>query len=96
MVIAKTIIEQILLLDPTALIRYQASNYRILEETKEREGGIEFNVRGSNFTGKVMIELDWLDEYRVTFINADGSIIKQLPGIHFPELITALHYIEED
>jgi hypothetical protein len=92
--IAKTIINQLQNLDKWALPAYASTNFVALEETDKREGGIQFNVSGYHFKGLVIIELTWLDEYRIAFIK-DGTTIKLADHVYWDQLIQVLDFIEE-
>ncbi len=95
--IANTIISQINSLDRMALWAYGAKNYAYLGENETRNGGLQFQVNGLKHKGYVAIELTWSDEYTIIFYKIGKAGIKvthKVEGIHFPELITHLDYIE--
>jgi len=93
-VIAKTIKDQIKAIDFWALPAYAATDFKALKETDKREGGLEFIVSGRHFKGKVMIELTWMDEYRISFIKKDGKIEKIVDHVYCDQLVDVLDYIE--
>ncbi|HWZ21121.1 MAG TPA: hypothetical protein VNW06_00625 [Cytophagaceae bacterium] len=94
-IIAKTILRQINTLDPWALQAYGSKKIKPLQECKEFEGGIEFQVNGLHFSGKISIQLSWSDEYSIYFIDKNEEIEKEIHGVHFPELVEVLDYIEK-
>jgi len=61
MTIARTIHEQINALDPMAMFAYGAQNKMALED------GLQFDVNGLVFKGKVIIKLNAMDLYDITF-----------------------------
>lgn len=92
--IAKIIIEQIKALDRLALICYGAKNFIALPESSEFQGGVKFNVSGLNHKGYVKIELRWVDDYSITFVNRKDKEVKKLHGIYCDMLVEVLDWIE--
>lgn len=98
MQIALTILQQIKAFDGTILLRYNADQFKVLSETDKREGGISFTINPyPNPKGivKIDIELDWRDEYRVSFVGADNVVRKMVKNVHFPELVPVLSWVEK-
>ena len=69
MEIAKTIIEQINYGDKWALMAYGSNNFISLPESKEYQGGLQFQVNGFQHKGTDRIQLKWIDTYTIIFIN---------------------------
>lgn len=93
-IIAQTIRNQIKAIDFWALPSYAATDFKSLTETDQREGGLEFKVSGRSFIGKVLIELTWADEYRISFIRDDETVEKVTDHIYCDQLVEVLDCIE--
>jgi hypothetical protein len=94
-IIGRTIRDQIKAIDFWALAAYAATGFKSLEETENREGGLSFQVSGRHFIGKVMIELTWMDEYRISFVRGDETVEKMIDHVYCDQLVDVLNYIEK-
>jgi hypothetical protein len=94
MEIAKTILEQIKFGDKWALMAYGACNYVALPETKEFQGGLQFQVNGLKHKGIVRIQLKWIDTYTISFYNKKGDIVNEVEDVYCDILVDVLDYIE--
>ncbi|TVZ24096.1 hypothetical protein JM84_3055 [Dokdonia sp. Hel_I_63] len=94
MEIAKIILGQIKYLDRMALMAWGARNFVALPKSKEFQGGLRFKVNGLKHQGWVTIELTYLDEYTVTFINEDVEVVKVRHGVYCDMLVDIIDYIE--
>lgn len=94
MSIAKTIISQIQYVDRWFLPAVGAKNFVALPESKEFQGGVRFNVNGLKHKGFVTIELRWVDDYTVSFLNRKGEVVKQCEGVYCDMLVEILDYAE--
>lgn len=65
-----------------------------LECKKEGFGGLEFNVNGEIYQGKIRVMLHWSDTYTI-FTQKDNEWIQVIDRVHMPELTTELDYIIE-
>lgn len=92
--IAKTIMNQIKSLDYWALGSYGATNYSAIGECDKYLGGLAFMCNGFNHKGWVQIKLTFMDEYEISFIGRDRKVVKVVYGVHFPELIEVLDWVE--
>jgi hypothetical protein len=93
-VIAETIREQIQFADRSALWAWGATNYVALEESKEYQGGLEFQVNGLTHKGWVKVCLRWVDDYTIVFINQNREVVKTTVGIYCDMLVPAIDWIE--
>lgn len=94
MEIARTILEQIKYGDKWALMAYGAKNFIALTESKEFQGGLQFEVNGLHHKGIVRIQLKWIDTYTITFINKRSEIVKEVEDVYCDMLVDVLDYIE--
>lgn len=94
MEIARTIIEQIKYADKWALMAYGSRNFVALPESKEYQGGIQFQVNGFHFKGIVKIQLKWIDTYTITFVSKRGEVVKEVEDVFCDMLIEILDFIE--
>lgn len=94
MEIARTILEQIKFGDKWALMAYGACNYVALPETKEYQGGLQFQVNGLKHKGIVRIQLKWIDTYTISFHNKKGDIVNEVEDVYCDMLVDVLDYIE--
>ena len=92
--IAQTILNQIKFLDKSALMAWGAKNYVALPEPKNFQGGVRFQVNGLTFKGWVKVELTWLDEYQVSFINKKAGVGKSYEGVYCDMLVDIIEYIK--
>ncbi|MGC6434280.1 MAG: hypothetical protein ACON4M_08810 [Crocinitomicaceae bacterium] len=94
MEIAKIILGQIKFLDRMALMAWGAKNFVALPKSKDSQGGLRFKVNGLKFRGWVTIELTYLDEYTINFINEDVEVVKVCHGIYCDMLVDVIDYVE--
>ncbi|MFV8343629.1 hypothetical protein [Flavobacterium sp. XS2P39] len=94
MKIAKTIIEQIKYADKWALMAYGSKNFIALPESKEYQGGLQFQCSGFRHKGTVRIQLKWIDTYTISFISKKGEIIKEVNDVYCDMLVDILDWIE--
>ena len=94
MEIAKTILEQIKYGDKWALMAYGSKHFVALPESKEFQGGLQFEVNGLKHIGTVRIQLKWIDTYTITFINKKGVTVKEVEDVYCDMLLDVLDYIE--
>ncbi len=92
--IANTIINQIKVLDRLALMCYGAKNFIALPKSKQYQGGVQFYVSGLKHKGYVKIELRWVDDYSVTFINSKNQEVKSFQNVYCDMLVGVLDWIE--
>ena len=92
--IAQTIINQIKCSDRYALMAWGAKNFVALPECKEFQGGVRFKVNGLTFKGWVAVELTWLDEYKVSFINSRAEVVKESNGVYCDMLVDIIDWVE--
>ena len=94
MTVARTILQQIRTLDRWALGAYGMINAVGLDD------GIQFDVKGLKFKGKVIIKLNGMDLYDITFGRMNGKTFEfdvkhTSEGIYCDQLVEILdHYIE--
>lgn len=94
MEIARTILEQIKFGDKWALMAYGACNYVALQESKEYQGGVKFQVNGLQHKGTVLVQLKWIDTYTITFVDKNGVAVKEVEEVYCDTLVDVLDYIE--
>ncbi|WP_158729054.1 MULTISPECIES: hypothetical protein [unclassified Flavobacterium] len=94
MEIAKTIIEQIKYADKWALMAYGSKNFLALPESKDFQGGLQFQVNGLKHKGTVRIQLKWIDTYTILFISKKGDTIKEVKDVYCDMLVDILDWIE--
>ena len=92
--IAKTILNQIKILDRCALMAWGAKSFVSLPESKEIQGGVQFKVNGLVFKNWVKVELTWMDVYNVSFINKKGVVVKQFDGVYCDMLVDIIDWVE--
>ena len=96
MEIARTILNQIKHCDAWALAAYGAKNFAAVSETKERAGGLSFQVNGLKHKGWTTIHLSWVDDYTIIFTNKKREVVKTVEGVYCDQLVGILDfYIEE-
>ncbi len=94
MEIAKTIIEQIKYADKWALMAYGSKNFLALLESKDYQGGVQFQVNGYHHKGVVRIQLKWIDTYTISFLSKNGETVKEVEDVYCDMLIDILDWIE--
>lgn len=92
--IAKTIVNQINYGDRWFLPAVGAQNFVALPECKEFQGGVRFRVNGLKHKGYVAIELRWVDDYTVSFLDKAGNLVKECEGVYCDMLIDILDWCE--
>ena len=97
--IARTILEQIKANDVWALAAYGAKNFIAHNADNSKLGGVQFDVNGLNFKGRVIIELMFDDTYTITFgklnVKYEWNEIKKVEGVYFDMLVDVLDFIEK-
>jgi hypothetical protein len=93
MEIAQTIVHQIIATDPTAFLRYKASLFQVIPQSKKFEGGLRFTAIGKFIQGYVSIYLTWRDDYTVVFFSTDGVPQQTYTGVYCDMLVTILDFI---
>jgi hypothetical protein len=93
MTIAQIIIHQINSLDKCALSAYGSTNFYLVQESSEFQGGLTFKVNGLHHKGQVSILLKWTDVYVVRF-SKNGVVLKENDEVYCDMLIEILDYIE--
>ncbi len=94
MTIARTIRNQIVTLDRWALGAWGAKNTLALDD------GIQFDVNGLKFKGKVIIKLTAMDDYTITFGRMNRKTFEfdvkhEAAGVYCDQLVEILdHHIE--
>ena len=66
-----------------------AKNFVALNETPEREGGLQFRFPGSTAANTIAIELKWDDTYLVKFYKIRGTsskLVKEVGGAYCDDL----------
>lgn len=94
MEIAKTILEQIKYADRSALWAWGATNFAAISESKEFQGGVAFQVNGLTHKGWVKVQLRWVDDYTITFINKKREVVKTFEGAYCDMLVPVIDWIE--
>ncbi len=93
-VIAQTILEQIQFADRYAIWAWGATHFAALQESKEYQGGLEFQVNGLTHKGWVKVFLRWVDDYTIVFINQNREVVKTTEGIYCDMLVSAIDWVE--
>jgi hypothetical protein len=74
-----------------------AKHFHSMSEDKEFSGGLGFMVNGFNKNIKwVKIQLRWMDDYTISFINHDREVVKIVKNVYCDQLIDILDYIENE
>ncbi len=94
MAIAETILEQIRYTDRYALWAWGAKNFAALQESKEYQGGLEFQVNGLTHKGWIKVCLRWVDDYTIVFVNQNREVIKTAEAIYCDMLVSTIDWIE--
>jgi hypothetical protein len=94
MEIAQTIINQIKYCDRWALMAWGARDFVALPESKIFAGGLRIKVTGLTFKGWVTIQLRWLDDYTLKFINRKGEVVKIVEQMYCDQLVEVIDWIE--
>lgn len=94
MEIAQTILDQIKFTDRSALLAWGAKNFSAINECKEYQGGLAFQVNGIVHKGWVKICLRWVDDYTIIFINKNREVVKTFEGAYCDMLVSVIDWIE--
>ena len=94
MSIAKTIVQQVIALDPWAFGAYGTTKVFEIPECKKYMGGLRLTVNGKNHKGNVMIFLKWSDVYKIVFMSEDGLPVKEVDEVYCDMLVDVLDFIE--
>lgn len=93
--IASTIIQQIKYTDRMAMMAWGVSKQVIVtSSTKEYQGGVQLTVNGLKHKGFVHVQLRWMDDYTVTFLNRKLEVIKEVAGVYCGQLVEIIDWIE--
>ena len=92
--IAKTIVQQVIALDPWAFGAYGATKLSEISECSKYAGGLMFTVNGKKHKGNVLIFLKWSDVYKIVFMSEDGVPVREVDEIYCDMLVDVLDYIE--
>lgn len=78
-----------------AMMCWGFDNPCVSPECKEEGfGGLEFNVNGEIYQGKIRVMLHWSDTYTI-FTQKDNQWIPVIDRVYVPELTTELDFIIE-
>ncbi|MFA7272517.1 MAG: hypothetical protein WC044_01535 [Crocinitomicaceae bacterium] len=94
MAIATTIVNQINHGDPYALMAWGAEHFTALCPDDEFQGGLSFLVNGLIHKGWVRIQLRWVDDYTISFINKNHEVVKTYEGIYCDQLVQIVDFVE--
>lgn len=94
MEIAQTILDQIKYADRSALMAWGAVHYAAISPSKEFQGGLAFQVSGLTHQGWVKVQLRYVDDYTITFINRIRQIVKEVKGCYCDMLVPVIDWIE--
>jgi hypothetical protein len=94
MEIAHTILNQIKFADRSALMAWGAKNFLAINESKEFQGGLSFQVNGITHKGWVKVCLRHVDDYTVIFINKKRETVKTSECAYCDMLVPVIDWIE--
>lgn len=94
MEVAKTVMSQIKYGDPYALMAWGAKNFAAISPSEEFQGGLAFQVNGLKVKGWVKVQLRWMDDYTIAFINRNRKVIKTVEGVYCDQLIETIDFVE--
>ena len=94
MEIARTVLNQIKYADQSALMAWGAKHFAAISPSKEFQGGLAFQVNGLKHQGWVKVELRWVDDYTITFINKAREVVKTFEGAYCDMLVPVIDWIE--
>ena len=93
--IANTIIQQIRYTDHSAMMAWGVSKQVVAtKSTKEFQGGIQMCVNGLKHKGYVHVQLRWVDDYVVTFLDKKLKLVKEVTGVYCDMLVDVIDWIE--
>ncbi len=92
--IASTIIDQIRYADKFALMAWGGREFVALPESEEFQGGLRFRVNGLKHKGYVVVQLRWVDDYTVSFLNKKGHLVHKSEGVYCDMLVLIIDWIE--
>lgn len=93
MEIAHTILDQIKYADPLAPMAWGAVHYAAISPTTEFQGGLAFQVSGLTHQGWVKVQLRWVDDYLITFIDRNRQVVKEVQ-CYCDMLVPVIDWIE--
>ncbi len=92
--IAQTIINQIKYGDKNAFQNWNTSKHLVaLNESKAYQGGLQFVVHTSKLDGFIRVNLRWVDDYTISFLNSDLEEIKSIKGVYCDMLVDIINEI---
>jgi len=94
MEIAKTIVQQVIALDPWAFGAYGATKLCEIPECSKYAGGLIFTANGKKHKGNVLIFLKWSDVYKIVFMSEEGIPVKEVEEVYCDMLVDVLDFIE--
>lgn len=93
--IAQTIINQIRCTDRMAMMAWGVSKHVVATpSTKEYQGGVQMCVNGLRHKGYVQVQLRYVDDYVVTFLNKKLEVVKEVVGVYCDLLVDVIDWIE--
>jgi hypothetical protein len=93
--IANTIIQQIRYTDKMAMMAWGVSKHIVATPSdKEYQGGLQMCVNGLKHKGYVHVQLRWVDDYVVTFLNKKLEVVKEVNGVFCDMLVDVIDWIE--
>lgn len=93
--IANTIIQQIRYTDKMAMMAWGVSKHVIATpSTKDFQGGLQMCVNGLIHQGYVHVQLRWVDDYVVTFLNKNLEVVHEVAGVYCDTLVSVIDWIE--
>lgn len=94
MEIAQTILDQIKYADRSALMSWGAVHYAAISPSKEFQGGLAFQCSGLTHQGWVKVQLRYVDDYTITFINRNRQVVREVTGCYCDMLVPVIDWIE--
>lgn len=91
--VANTILKQIRMADPTAMLCWgliKGKSLFMLHQDKTRRGGVKMYTNGHFHQGRVDVDLTWADDYTIKLYDKDGYIIDEVKRIYATELCRVL------
>ena len=92
--IANEIVRQINVIDRMALMAWGGRRFQALPESKEFQGGIRFIVNGKKHKGIVAVELRWVDDYTVSFLDMNGELVHKCEQVYCDMLVEIIDWVE--
>ena len=92
--IAQTIINQIKYADKNAFQKWNTSKHLVaLNESKNYQGGIQFSTHTNKLDGFIRVNLRWVDDYEISFLNTDLEEVKTIKGVYCDMLVDIINEI---